>query len=106
MLKSSLWIFSDAQILLNRATKITRGSTDAIGANKRLGKRNKGVLIKNCAPFTDWISEINSTQVDNARYPDIVMPMYSLVIVIIIQNHQEVYGNISEIYQVKQIILL
>ena len=34
MLKSSLWNFSDAQILLNGATKFTRGSTDAIGANK------------------------------------------------------------------------
>ena len=26
-----------------------------------------------------WISEINNTQIDNANYIDIVMPMYNLI---------------------------
>ena len=30
------------------------------------------------APFTNCISEINNTQVDNAKDIDIVMPMYNL----------------------------
>ena len=29
--------------------------------------------------FTNCISEINNTQIDNARDIDIVMPMYSLI---------------------------
>ena len=36
-------------------------------------------VIKNCAPFTLCISEINNTQVDNAKDIDIVMPMYNLI---------------------------
>ena len=39
----------------------------------------KKVLFKNCAPFTNCISEINNTQVDNAKDIDIVMPIYNLI---------------------------
>ena len=39
----------------------------------------KKVIFKNCAPFTNCISKINNTQIDNAEYIDIVMPMYNLV---------------------------
>ena len=37
------------------------------------------MTFKNCAPFTNCISEINNTQVDNAKDIDIVMPMYNLI---------------------------
>ena len=40
---------------------------------------NKKVIFKNCAPFTNCISEINNTQVDNAKDINIVMPMYNLI---------------------------
>ena len=40
---------------------------------------NKKVIFKICAPFTICISEINNTQVDNAKDIDIVMPMYNLI---------------------------
>ena len=36
-------------------------------------------MFKNCAPFTNCISEINNTQIDNAKDIDIVMPMYNLI---------------------------
>ena len=39
----------------------------------------KNIMIKNCAPFTNCISEINNTQIDNAKDIDIVMPMYNLI---------------------------
>ena len=39
----------------------------------------KKVIFKNYAPFTDCISEINNTQVDNAKDLDIVMSMYNLI---------------------------
>ena len=40
---------------------------------------NKKGICKNCAPFTNCISEINNTQVDNAKDIDIVMAMYNLI---------------------------
>ena len=40
---------------------------------------NKKVIFKNCAPFTNCISEINNTRVDNAKDIDTVMPMYNLI---------------------------
>ena len=46
---------------------------------KKLDERNKAVTFKKCAPFTDCISEINNTQIDNAKYIDAVMPMYNLI---------------------------
>ena len=45
----------------------------------QLEKQMKGVTFKNCAPFTNCISETNNTQVDNAKDIDIVMPMYNLI---------------------------
>ena len=40
---------------------------------------NKKVIFKNCAPFTNCISEINNTQVGNTKDIDIVMRMYNLI---------------------------
>ena len=36
-------------------------------------------IFKNCAPFTNCMSEINNTEVDNAKNIDIVTPMYKLI---------------------------
>ena len=36
------------------------------------------MIIKNCAPLTNCISEINNTQKDNIKNIDIVMPLYNL----------------------------
>ena len=69
MLKSSLCDYSDAYILVKGRITIT-GAGD---------ERNKGVAFKNCAPFINCISEINNTQVDNAKDIDIIMSMYSLI---------------------------
>ena len=46
---------------------------------KRLKEREKGVIFKNCAPFTDCISEINNTQIYNEKDIDAVMPIYNLI---------------------------
>ena len=37
------------------------------------------VILKNFAPFTDCINEINNTYIDNAKYVDFVMTMYNLI---------------------------
>ena len=72
MLKSSLCDYSDAYILVKGT--ITVNNTAAAANNT-----NKKVIFKNCAPFTNCTNEINNTQVDNAKYIDIVIPMYNLI---------------------------
>ena len=76
MLKSSLCDYSDAYILV-KGTITINAAADA--AARRADEREKGVAFKNCALFTNCISEINNTQVDNAKDIDIVMPMYNLI---------------------------
>ena len=49
-----------------------------IGTAAVPNNRNKEVVFKNCAPFADRISEINNTQIDNAKDIDVVMNMYNL----------------------------
>ena len=56
---------------------ITGGEDD--NAARQGGKRNKKELFKNCASFTDCISEINNTQVDNEKGLDALMPMHNLI---------------------------
>ena len=45
----------------------------------QLDKQMKEIAFKNCAPFISCISEINNTQVGNAKDINIVMPMYNLI---------------------------
>ena len=75
MLKSSLCDYSDAYILVKGTISVN--NTAAAGANAN--NTDKKVIFKNCAPFTNCISEINNTQTDNAKDIDIVMPMYNLI---------------------------
>ena len=77
MLKSSLCDYSDAYLFV-KGTITIAGAGDNAAARQADG-RDKGVIFKNCAPFTNCISEINNTQVDNAKDIDIVMPMYNLI---------------------------
>ena len=63
--------------LLKGKITITGAGDDA--ADRQADKRDKGVAFKNCTPFTKCISEINNTQIDNAKNIGIVMPMYNLI---------------------------
>ena len=75
MLRSSLCDYSDAYILVKGNITVNNTAADGAAANNT----NKKVIFKNCAPFTNCISKINNTQVDNAKDIDIVMPMYNLI---------------------------
>ena len=46
---------------------------------KLMEQEYERVILKNCAPFIDCISEINNTQTDNAKDLDVVMPMCNLI---------------------------
>ena len=75
MLKSSLCDYSDAYILVKRNKSADNTAAKGAAANDTSNK----VIFKICAPFTDCISEINNTQVDNTKDIDIVMPMCNLI---------------------------
>ena len=75
MLKSSLCDYSDAYILVMGTISVNNTAAQGAAVNNN----NKKVIFKNCAPFTNCISEINNTQIDNATDIDIVMPMYNLI---------------------------
>ena len=77
MLRSNLCDYADAYTLVNGTITIT-GDGDDYGA-KRADERDKGIIFKNCAPFTKFISRINNTEIDNAKDIDIVMSMYNLI---------------------------
>ena len=75
MLRSSLRDYSDAYILVKWNITVSNNA----GAGAAANNIGKNVIFKNCAPFTSCISKINNTQIDNAEYIDIVMPMYNLI---------------------------
>ena len=77
MLRSNLCDYADAYILLKGTITITGAEDD--DSAKQLDERNKGVTLKNCPPFTKYISRINNTDIDNAKDFDIIMPMYNLI---------------------------
>ena len=66
-------------------------------AAKQLDERNKGVIFKNCAPFTKCISRINNTDIDNAQDIDIVMPMYNLIEYS--DNYSKTSGSLWQYYK-------
>ena len=80
MLKSNLCGYSDAYILVKGRVRITGAGADA--AARLADERYKEVIFQNCAPFTNCISEINNTQIDNAKDLDVVTA--------VIQKHPEV----------------
>ena len=75
MLKSSLCDYSDAYILV----KGTISVNNTAAAGTAVNNNNRKVIFKNCSPFTNCMSEINNTQVNNVKDIDIVMPMYNLI---------------------------
>ena len=75
MLRSSLCDYSDAYILVKGNVSVNNTAATGAAANNA----TKKVIFKNCAPFTNCVSKINNTQIDNAEYIDIVMPMYNLI---------------------------
>ena len=75
MLKSSLCDYSDAYILVKGTISVINTAAEGGAANNT----NKKVIFKNCASFTNCISEINNVQIDNAKDIYIVIPMYNLI---------------------------
>ena len=70
MLKSDLYDFSDAYIVVREVITAT---------NPYNAKRYKAVAFKNNALIINYISKINDVQIDIPEDLDVVMPMYNLL---------------------------
>ena len=88
MLRSSLCDYSDAYILVKENISVINNASAGAAANNR----NKKVIFKDCAPFTNCISNINNTQIDSAEYIDILMPMYDVIEYS--DNYSKTYGSL------------
>ena len=85
MLRTSLCDYSNVYILVKGKISVSNTATEGAAVNDT----NKKVIFENCAPYTNCISKMNNTQIDNAEYIDIVMPMYNLV------EYSDNYSKIS-----------
>ena len=75
--KTSLYDYIDAYIVVKGTLTIVGvGATAALTTKYR---ENKQVILENCALFTDCISKINETQLDNAKDLSIVMWIDNLI---------------------------
>ena len=75
-LNSRLCDYSDVKTLVKRTITVTNTTpTDAAGGPNDREK----IIFKSCAPFTDYINETNSTQVNNTKHTDVVLLMYNLI---------------------------
>ena len=91
ILRSSLCDYSDAYILFKGNITVNNNA----GAGAAANNINKKVIFKNCTPFSNCVSKINNTQIDNVEYIDIVMPMNNLIQ----YGNGKLYGNIVKKYQ-------
>ena len=95
MIRSNLCDYADSYIIFKGTVTITGAGDDA--AARQPNERDKGVTFKNCAPFTECISRINNTDIDNAHDVDIVMPMYNLIEYS--DNYSETSGSLWQYYK-------
>ena len=95
MLRSSLCDYAGSCILVKRT--ITFAGTGDDAAVRRADERNKGVIFKNCAPFTKCISKINNTEMDNAQDIDTVILMNSLIVCS--NNYSKTSGSLWQHYK-------
>ena len=90
MLKSGLFDYSNAYILVKGNITVNNTATDGAAAFNTVKK----VIFKNYASFTNCMSEINNTEVDNAKDIDIVMPMYNFIEYSQLDNYQKTSGSL------------
>ena len=75
ILRSSLCDYSDTYII----AKETIAVANIAAKDQTNNVTNKKVTFENYAPFTNCVSKINKTQVDDAHDIDVVIPMYNVI---------------------------
>ena len=61
------------------------------------GNNNIQVVFKNYASFSDCISQINNTQIDNPKDINVVMPMYNLIEYS--HSYSKISGSLRQIFK-------
>ena len=72
-----MWLQRRVYTILFVKRTITVKNTGTVAAPNN---RNKKVISKNCAPFTDYIKKINNKEIDHDKVIDVVIPMYNLIV--------------------------
>ena len=75
MIRWYLCDYSDANILVKQTATVPNTVASGVAVNDT----NEKIVFKNCTPFTDCITEINNTPVDDAQKNYVVMPIYTLM---------------------------
>ena len=78
MLRSNLWDYADAYILVKGTITVTAPGANN-NANNIRDKRNRQLILKNNAPFVSCITIINSELIEDADDLDIVILIYNLL---------------------------
>ena len=76
-LKSRLCDYSDAYILVKGTINLVE--QEATAATVQANRNCKMVIFKNMTPFTDCVTEINKTQIDDVKDLDVVVSIYNLI---------------------------
>ena len=67
------------KVKLNLNFKHIKFKSKTVEAWAGANNNNKKVIFKSYSPFTDCISEIHNTKVDNAKDIDVIMPINNLI---------------------------
>ena len=87
MVRSNLWDYADAYILVKGTTTIT--GTENNDAARQADERDK--VVDKC------INRINNTEIDNAKEIEIVMPMYNVIEYS--DNYLKISGRLWQYYK-------
>ena len=70
---------------------------------RQTDERDKEIILKNCAPFTNCISEINNTYIDIPKDLDVAMLLYNLIKYS--DSYLETSGSLWNTSEIRQIII-
>ena len=96
MLRSNLYVYSDAYILVKGTIIVTAPGVNK-NANNIRDKRNRPLILKNNAPFVSCITRINGELIEDADDLDIVIPMYNLLKYS--KNYRKAIGSLYNYYR-------
>ena len=96
MLRSNLYDYSDAYILVKGTITVTAPGVNN-NANNISDKRNRPLILKNNAPFVSCITRINGELIEDANDLDTVIPMFNLLEYS--KNYGKIIGSLYNYYR-------
>ena len=93
MLRSDLYDYSDAYILVNGTITVTANA----GTNNIRDKKNRKLILKNNTPFVSCITKISGELIEDADDLDVVLPMFNLLEYS--KNYRKTIGSLYNYYR-------